>query len=41
MFGQKLVVDKNLIIAKFDRFARKPDNAFDVIYLIGNAAFDL
>ena len=36
VLGQKLTVDKDLIVAKLDRFARQADNAFDVIDLIRN-----
>jgi len=38
VFRQNLVVDENLIVAKFDFIVWKSDDAFDKIYLIRNAA---
>ena len=38
MFRQNLVVDENLIVAKFDFIVWKSDDALHKIYLIWNAA---
>lgn len=36
VFGQRLVVDKDLIITKLDLFAGKSNYSFDVVYLVRN-----